>query len=127
MKNTLTWLAASLTVFAIMATPLMAQSTEAAKAELITQLKKTYPLETCVVSGDKLVAGDMGPPIDFLYEIQGKETRLVRFCCKGCIKSFKKNPDKYLKMIDEAATKAKGVNASVSPRSAPSSPAHEGH
>ncbi|NDE84823.1 MAG: hypothetical protein EB056_02135 [Verrucomicrobia bacterium] len=56
---------------------------------------KTYPLTTCLVSGDKL--GGMGETIDCLYE--GK---LVRFCCKGCIKSFNKNPDKYLKELESA-------------------------
>lgn len=56
---------------------------------------KTYPLTTCLVSGDKL--GGMGETIDCLYE--GK---LVRFCCKGCIKSFNKNPDKYLPELNSA-------------------------
>jgi hypothetical protein len=33
----------------------------------------------------------------------------VRLCCKGCVKDFNKNPEKFLKMIDEAAAaKAKG-------------------
>ncbi|MFA9196864.1 MAG: hypothetical protein ACEQSM_04540 [Aliarcobacter sp.] len=65
---------------------------EKAKA---TELAKTYPLTTCPVSGDKI--GDMGETIDTLYQGQ-----LIRFCCKGCIKSFNKNPDKYLKEIDSA-------------------------
>jgi hypothetical protein len=72
--------------------------------KLIESLKKDYPTETCVVSGDKL--GEMGDPIDYLYtqKVDGKEqTRLVRFCCKGCIKSFKKEPAKFLKKLDEAA------------------------
>jgi len=58
-------------------------------------LAKTYPLTTCPVSGDKL--GAMGETIDTLYQGQ-----LIRFCCKGCVKSFNKNPDKYLKAIDAA-------------------------
>ncbi len=57
---------------------------EKAKA---TELAKTYPLTTCPVSGDKI--GDMGETIDTLYQGQ-----LIRFCCKGCVKSFNKNPDK---------------------------------
>jgi YHS domain-containing protein len=65
---------------------------EKAKA---AELAKTYPLTTCPVSGDKL--GAMGETIDTLYQGQ-----LIRFCCKGCIKSFNKNPDKYLKEIDAA-------------------------
>ncbi len=60
-----------------------------------TELAKTYTLTTCPVSGDKI--GVMGETIDTLYQGQ-----LIRFCCKGCVKSFNKNPDKYLKAIDAA-------------------------
>jgi hypothetical protein len=58
-------------------------------------LAKSYPLTTCVVSHDGL--GGMGETVDTLYE-----GRLIRFCCKGCVKSFNKNPDKYLKELDAA-------------------------
>lgn len=72
--------------------------------------KAAYPMTTCVVSGDKLEDGDMGPPIDYVHKEEGKPDRLVRLCCKGCVKDFKKAPAKYLKMIDDAAAaKAKGV------------------
>jgi hypothetical protein len=71
--------------------------------------KAAYPMATCVVSGDKLEDGDMGPPIDYIHKEEGKPDRLVRLCCKGCVKDFKKDPAKYLKMIDDAAAaKAKG-------------------
>jgi len=59
------------------------------------ELAKSYPLNTCVVSHDSL--GGMGETVDALYE-----GRLIRFCCKGCVKSFNKNPEKYLKEIDSA-------------------------
>jgi hypothetical protein len=65
---------------------------EKAKA---ADLVKSYPLTTCVVSHDSL--GGMGETVDALYE-----GRLIRFCCKGCVKSFNKNPDKYLKELDTA-------------------------
>ena len=58
-------------------------------------LAKSYPLTTCVVSHDGL--GGMGETVDTLYK-----GRLIRFCCKGCVKSFNKNPDKYLKELDAA-------------------------
>jgi hypothetical protein len=64
-----------------------------------------YPLDTCVVSGEKL--GEMGKPIDYIYKEEGKPDRLVRFCCKMCIGKFKKEPAKYLKLIDEAAAQKK--------------------
>jgi hypothetical protein len=76
----------------------------------IDELKKTYPLTTCPVSGDSLAHNDMGgKPIDYLYTVKNADgtetTRLVRFCCPDCVTKFKKNPDKYLKMIDAAQTK----------------------
>lgn len=54
-----------------------------------------YPLETCVVRGDSL--GKMGEPVDYVYD-----NHLVRFCCKGCIKAFEKEPDKYTAIIEKA-------------------------
>jgi len=60
---------------------------------------KPYPLKTCVVSGEKL--GEMGDP--YVWEYQGRE---IKFCCKGCVKDFKKDPAKYIKMIEAAEAKA---------------------
>jgi hypothetical protein len=80
-----------------------AHAEEVAKADeaaVIAKQSPTYPLKTCVVSGEAL-GGDMGAPVDYVY--QG---RLVRFCCKGCIKKFNAEPEKFLKMIDDAAAKA---------------------
>jgi YHS domain-containing protein len=68
-------------------------------AAAFAKQKKDYPLDTCVVSGEKL--GSMGEPVDYLHD-----GRLVRFCCKGCIKGFHKDPEKFLKKLD-AASKAK--------------------
>jgi YHS domain-containing protein len=56
---------------------------------------KPYPLETCVVSGEKL--GEMGKPFVFTYE--GQE---VKMCCKSCKKDFDKEPAKYIKKIQDA-------------------------
>jgi YHS domain-containing protein len=80
-----------------------AQAEEGVKADdaaLIAKLVPTYPLKTCVVSGEAL-GGEMGATFDYLY--QG---RLVRFCCKGCVKKFNAEPEKFLKMIDDAAAQA---------------------
>lgn len=67
---------------------------------------KEYPLQTCVVSDEKL--GEMGKPYDLIYKEKngGKETdRLVRFCCKGCVKSFNKEPAKYMSKLNDAVAK----------------------
>ena len=59
-----------------------------------------YPLDACVVTGEKL--GSMGKPYRFMHE--GKE---VQFCCKSCMPKFKKDPAKYIKKIDDAAAAKK--------------------
>ncbi|MFA6289683.1 MAG: hypothetical protein WC661_20060 [Opitutaceae bacterium] len=82
----------------------------AADAFDLAKAKAAYPLTTCVVSGEALADGDMGPPIDYVYKAEGQPDRLVRFCCKMCVGKFKKDPAKYLKVIDDAAAaKAKAT------------------
>ncbi len=74
-------------------------------AAWVAQQKATYPTDVCIVSGDKLAESDMGKPVDFIYRVAGQPDRLITFCCKGCVKDFKKDPAKYLKILDEAAAK----------------------
>lgn len=68
--------------------------------KIIAKQTGSYPLSTCVVTGEKL--GAMGKPIDYVYK-----NRLVRFCCKSCIEKFNADPAKYLKKIDSAKAKSK--------------------
>ena len=66
-----------------------------------------YPLDTCIISGDKL-GGDMGPPIVFVYQDAAKGiNQEIKFCCRMCKPQFLKDPDKYLKIIQAAEAKAK--------------------
>jgi len=53
------------------------------------------PLDTCVVSGEKL--DEMGKPYDYVYK-----NRLVRFCCSGCKSRFDRDPEKYTAKLDQA-------------------------
>ena len=53
---------------------------------------KPYPLKTCLVSGETL--GTMGAP--YVYRYKDQE---IKFCCKGCLKDFNKNPEKFLKKL----------------------------
>jgi hypothetical protein len=53
---------------------------------------KSYPLQTCIVSGEKL--GSMGKPVGFVHKRQE-----IRLCCKGCRKDFDKEPAKFLKKL----------------------------
>ena len=59
-----------------------------------------YPLDTCIISGDKL-GGDMGEPYVFTYQDQE-----VKLCCAMCKKDFDKEPAKYIKLIRAADKKA---------------------
>lgn len=65
-----------------------------------------YPLDTCVVSGDKL-GGDMGPPVVFVYSNKDVNQE-IKFCCPMCKPKFLADPDKYMKIIRDAEAKNAG-------------------
>ncbi len=58
---------------------------------------KPYPLDVCIVSGEKL--GSMGEPHVFVHE--GQE---IKMCCDKCMPKFNKNPAKYLAQLKEGKT-----------------------
>lgn len=72
------------------------ENTEAAEP---AEPAETYPLETCVVSGAKLES--MGGP--YIHDHEGTE---VRFCCRGCLPRFNREPAKFLQMIEDAREEA---------------------
>lgn len=74
---------------------LLALTVFTATAEDKKDAPKPDNLTTCPVSGDKL--GEMGKP--FVFEYKGHE---VKLCCKDCKKDFDKEPEKYMKKIEEA-------------------------
>ena len=51
--------------------------------------------EICPVTG--LEIETMGDPVK--YEHEGK---IYNFCCEMCVKSFKEDPEKYIKIIEES-------------------------
>lgn len=68
-------------------------SCKPAKTEVAsTDSAKPYPLDTCLVSGEKL--GSMGKPPEIVHEGQQ-----IKFCCKSCIPDFEKDPGKYLSKL----------------------------
>lgn len=91
MKSSL--LLAILGVALVGATPLSA-------ADQAAPSTADYPLTTCVVSGEDL--GSMGESFDYIHQQEGQPDRLVRMCCDGCLKKFKKDPAKYLARLDAA-------------------------
>ena len=50
--------------------------------------------KTCPVSGEEL--GSMGTPLKMTVG-----DKAVFLCCKGCVKAFNKDPQKYLKMTPQ--------------------------
>ena len=90
MKSSKSLLAVALTLaFAII--PLLASSEEKKPAT------KPYPLDTCIVSDEKLGADASMKPFAFTHE--GQE---IKLCCKSCQKDFNKAPAKYLKKLEGA-------------------------
>lgn len=76
-----------------------ARWTEKIDREILEQQIERYPLQACMVSGEKL--GSMGSPVDIIVG-----NRLVRLCCGGCEKAVRANPEKYLEQLDNAAAEA---------------------
>jgi YHS domain-containing protein len=75
--------------------------TSAQAADKKVKLKvKPYPMDTCIVSGEKL--GSMGDPVVFA---EGDQE--IAICCAGCKKDFLKDKKASLAKIDAAAKKVK--------------------
>lgn len=58
--------------------------------------------KVCPASGDAI-----DPAVGATYEYKGK---IYNFCCSGCIEEFLKDPQKYIKIVEEelqAASKEK--------------------
>lgn len=56
---------------------------------------KPYPLETCLVTGDDL--DEMDDRVATVHDGQ-----VFEFCCKPCLKKFRKHPGKYAKLLAKA-------------------------
>ena len=55
----------------------------------VNDANDSYPLKTCVVSGEEL--GSMGEPV-----VINHNGTTVKFCCKSCVDDFMAEPDKFL-------------------------------
>ena len=58
--------------------------------------KSDYPLDVCVITNQPL--DSMGGEVSMTHE--GTE---VKFCCRGCIGAFRRNPEPHLARIRAAA------------------------
>lgn len=68
---------------------------------------KPYPLDYCLVSGEKL--GEMGDPVVKVYN--GQE---IKFCCKMCTPKFEADQAKYLVKFAAAVEEIHAASAKVS-------------
>jgi hypothetical protein len=66
-----------------------------------------YPLDHCLVSGDKL--GADGPPVEVVVEGQ-----LFRVCCEHCVEEIRGEPKKYLAKLEAARKQVSQGKASHS-------------
>ena len=66
---------------------------------VIAKQMDSYPLDTCVISGEKLTV--MGEPIQLVAA-----NRLVQFCCAGCVDKFWKDPHGTFQKIDGGTASA---------------------
>ena len=89
-----TTLLLSLTSLLALAAPLVLQAGEPKPAPTPAEAPqvKPYPLDTCIVSDEKL--GSMGKPVVFAHE--GQE---IKLCCKSCKPKFLTVPATYLKKL----------------------------
>ncbi len=67
--------------------------------KIIEQQLPYYPLTTCPVSEEDLHA--MGDPVNMVYN-----NRLIRLCCNGCKRAFKKDPAGYVATVNAAVVEA---------------------
>jgi YHS domain-containing protein len=72
---------------------------------------KTYPLDTCIVSGEKL--GEMGDPV-----VVVKDGQEYKFCCHDCVKQFEADPKKFADKL-AAADAAKAKDEAAAPAAKP--------
>ncbi len=97
MKKALITLA-MLALVACSTSSVLAEETKPADAAPKVEAKP-YPINTCIVSGEKL--GEMGKIPSIVYK--GQE---IKFCCKDCVKDFNKDPEKFMKKLAKEEKKA---------------------
>jgi YHS domain-containing protein len=62
-------------------------------AEIIAQQKDSYPTEKCI----DMPEDDIDPKLDYVFD-----NRLVRVCCRDCVKEIQAESAKYLAVLDKA-------------------------
>jgi YHS domain-containing protein len=71
-----------------------AMTAKAAGSAEASAKQAAYPIDYCIVSGEKLEKGKI---VTKTYD-----GRQIEFCCNQCPKAFEKNPQKFTKKLDDA-------------------------
>jgi len=71
------------------------QVAQTSSSEHMTQEAVNVGNKICPVSGEKVSQGGMQSAT---YEYKGK---IYNFCCAACIEDFKKDPQKYIKKVEQ--------------------------
>ena len=76
---------------------------------IIADQLTVYPSGTCIVMEDEMMREPTGPDArkDKNLVIGN---RLYRFCCKSCVRRFKKSPEQFSKVLDERIMKEQSTN-----------------
>jgi len=77
------------------------------KSEKKTEIKVEQSKESKTASKKiwNEVCPVMGDPVDPEVQTVEYEGKVIGFCCKSCIKKFKKDPEKYLKNLSDDGKK----------------------
>lgn len=70
---------------------------------IVKQQSESYPLDTCVVSGEALT--EMGEPVNVVVG-----NRLVKVCCKSCVRKVTADPTKAFAKLDAAVKEKQTAN-----------------
>jgi YHS domain-containing protein len=86
----------TLSIFLLKGYAIKAQTVpQDSKANAIQAQPQNVGNKICPVTGEKVGEGGMAGAT---YEYKGK---IYNFCCSGCVEEFKKEPEKYIKKIEE--------------------------
>ncbi|MGE4618643.1 MAG: hypothetical protein AAEJ04_02405 [Planctomycetota bacterium] len=80
-------------------------------AAILKAQAKSYPLTTCVISGEDL--NSMGKPKDVIVG-----NTLIKVCCKGCVSKVTADPAKFIEMVQSAKKSGGNKEKKTAPKKA---------
>ncbi|MCA9307126.1 MAG: hypothetical protein KDA16_11365 [Phycisphaerales bacterium] len=68
---------------------------------IIKDQRRFYPTDKCLVTGEPLVENGQDNATEMVFG-----NRLIRLCCKMCVRKFKADPESFIKALDEETIEA---------------------